>query len=308
MSGAFGGLEDIIKKRVQKQSIGFESAVSSGKASGRLLKQVKAEDLIEFGFESEFVGRLPVVAVLNELTEDDFRAYSISLQFEKEAFREIAKLAVQEQTGARGLLSVMEKVLLHYEKKLPSTDISHLVVDVAIVYDPIAELERFLSDSALQEKHRLRYEELVQEEYVKLVDFITQTMGDYLEDHKVLATPDRLRLMAKESHENDLDPREVCDIFIELVQTIHECEAAASVKSGITVTFSEEAIDRFLAKKPRKPDMIRQACENVLSVMEYGLRLLSQKKDVDSVLIPASGVDAPEQFINKLVEETFKVE
>ncbi|TOF02045.1 AAA family ATPase, partial [Vibrio parahaemolyticus] len=54
MSGAFAGLEDIIKKRVQQQSMGFESSVSSVKTSGRFFKQVKAEDLVEFGFESEF--------------------------------------------------------------------------------------------------------------------------------------------------------------------------------------------------------------------------------------------------------------
>ena len=327
MSGAFGGLEDIIKKRVQKQSIGFESAVSSGKASGRLFKQVKAEDLIQFGFESEFVGRLPVVAVLNELTEDDFykillnpnssvvvskkqdfRAYNISLQFEKEAFSEIARLAVQEQTGARGLLSVMEKVLLHYEKKLPSTDITHLVVDAAMVHDPLAGLDLFLSDSTLQEKHRLRYGELVQGEYVQLIDFITESMGDYLEEHKMLATPDRLRFMAQESQEQDIDPRDVCDIFIQLVQAIRECEAVVSVKSGIMVVFSEEAIDLLLAEEPRSTETIRTVCENILQVMEYGLRLLSQKKDIDSVSISAAGVEAPEKFINKLVEETFQVE
>jgi len=327
MSGAFDGLEDIIKKRVQKQSIGFESVLSSGKAGGRFFKQVKAEDLIQFGFESEFVGRLPVVAVLNELTEDDFyeillnpnssvvvskkqdfRAYNIALQFEKEAFRELARLAMQEQTGARGLLSVMEKVLLHYEKKLPSTEIRHLVVDAAMVHDPGTELKLFLHDPAIQEKHRLRCAELAQNEYVQLIDFITRSMGAYLAEHKMLATPERLRLMARESQEKDIDPRDVCDIFIQLVQAIHDSEAAVSRKLGITVSFSEEAIDRLLASEPRRQEKMRAVCEQILQIMEYGLRLMSQKKGIDAVVIPAAGVDSPERFINKLVEETFKVE
>lgn len=327
MSGAFAGLDDIIKKRVQKQSIGFESEVRSLKDTSRFLKKVKAEDLIQFGFESEFVGRLPVLAVLEELTEDDlfeilanpnssvvvakkqdFRAYGIKIQFEDAALREIATLAMRERTGARGLLSVMEKVLLHFEKKLPSTEIKYLVVDVNMVHDPHQELERLLGDASCQEAHRVRYGELLEQEFQRLSDFIIKNMGDYLEDHEVLTTPDRLKLLARQSQELDVDPREVCDLFIELVRAVRDFENEISGKSGIRVVFSEEAIDRLLSKEPRTPETIKSACKHILQVMEYGLRLLSQKKDIHEVVIPAEGVDAPEKFINSLVGRTFQVE
>jgi endopeptidase Clp ATP-binding regulatory subunit ClpX len=215
MSGAFAGLEDIIKKRVQKQSIGFESAVFSPQDSSRFLPEVKAEDLIQFGFESEFVGRLPVIAVLHDLSEDDFfdillnpnspvivakkqdfRAYGIELQFEDDALREIAKAAVREKTGARALVSVIEKFLLYFEKKLPSTAISHLVVDVDMVRSPKEELSKLLHDEQQQERHRKRYDELAHTEYRRLMEFIRHTLGEYLENHEVLATPRRLELMA----------------------------------------------------------------------------------------------------------------
>lgn len=327
MSGAFAGLEDIIKKRVQQQSMGFESSVSSVKTAGRFLKQVKAEDLVEFGFESEFVGRLPVIAVLDELSEDDFyeilanpnssivvakkqdfRVYGVNLQFEEAALREVAKLAKRERTGARGLVSVMEKILLHYEKKLPSTSIRHLVVDVEMVRSPLAVLERLLADTAVQTAHRTRFEELQAMEFELLTGFILRRMGNYLEDHQVLTTPKRLQLMAKESQDQDVDPREVCDSFIHLIQAIHGSEAEISEKCGIKVSFSEEAVDRLLTREPRTLETIQSACAQILQAMEYGLRLMGQKKGIAQVVVPAEGVDMPERYINTLVGETFKVE
>jgi len=327
MSGAFAGLEDIIKKRVQQQSMGFESSVTSVKTTGRFLKQVKAEDLVEFGFESEFVGRLPVIAVLDELSEDDFyeilanpnssivvakkqdfRVYGVSLQFEEAALREIARLAKLERTGARGLVSVMEKILLHYEKKLPSTGIRYLVVDVEMVRSPAVVLERLLADAEVQAEHRTRFEALQATEYERLTDFILQRMGGYLEDHQVLATPKRLQLMAKESQDHDVDPREVCDTFIMLVKAIHGSESEISEKCGVRVSFNEEAVDRLLSREPRTIETIQSACAQIFQAMEYGLRLMGQKKGVAQVIVPKEGVDTPERYINTLVGETFKIE
>ena len=327
MSGAFAGLEDIIKKRVQQQSMGFESSVTSVKTAGRFLKQVKAEDLVEFGFESEFVGRLPVIAVLDELSEEDFyeilanpnssivvakkqdfRVYGVNLQFEDEALREVAKLSKRERTGARGLVSVMEKILLHYEKKLPSTSIRHLVVDVEMVRSPAVVLERLLADAAVQADHRVRFEALQAAEFERLTTFILKRIGNYLEDHQVLTTPKRLQLMAKESQDQDVDPREVCDGFIRLIQAIHGSEAEISEKCGIKVSFSEEAVDRLLTREPRTLEAIQTSCAQILQAMEYGLRLMGQKKGIAQVIVPAEGVDMPERYINSLVGETFKVE
>ena len=327
MSGAFAGLEDIIKKRVQQQSMGFESSVSSLKTSGRFLKQVKAEDLVEFGFESEFVGRLPVIAVLDELSEDDFyeilanpnssivvakkqdfRVYGVNLQFEDAALREIARLAKRERTGARGLVSVMEKILLHYEKKLPSTSIRYLVVDVEMVCSPGVVLERLLADLGVQADHRARFEALQAVEFERLTSFILKRMGNYLENHQVLTTPKRLQLMAKESQDQDVDPREVCDGFIRLIQAIHGSETEISEKCGVRVSFDDEAVDQLLTREPRTLENIQTACAHIFQAMEYGLRLMGQKKGVSQVVVPKEGVDMPERYINTLVGETFKIE
>ncbi|MCL1911034.1 MAG: AAA family ATPase [Leptospirales bacterium] len=155
VSGAFQGLEDIINKRMNKQAIGFEKTRVSEKNTSDIFKQVKTEDLIQFGFESEFIGRLPIYIVLNHLDEDglyrilkndnsnvvmgkklDFKAYGIDIKFEDDALKIIAGRAYTEHTGARGLLTVFEKLLIAFEKKLPSTEIKELVVDKNFIDNP----------------------------------------------------------------------------------------------------------------------------------------------------------------------------
>ncbi|MCK5527988.1 MAG: hypothetical protein KAJ05_12620, partial [Candidatus Latescibacteria bacterium] len=173
------GLEDRIRKRLPKQTIGF-GAEHFGKEeeTDDYLKQVKSEDLIEYGFESEFVGRLPVVAVLEELTEEDlyhilsnpessvivekkrdFEAYGIEIGFEDGALREMARLAYPERTGARGLVSVCEKALLKYEKKLPSTDIKRFVVTKDMVGNPEMGLARVLTEVPIQQYQEVFFKE-----------------------------------------------------------------------------------------------------------------------------------------------------
>ncbi len=142
MSGAFNGLEEIVEKRRHQKGIGFGAEMQVKDTQTEHLRHLKAEDLIQYGFESEFIGRLPVVTVFESLeTEDlykilcnpkspiligkkrDFKAYGIDLQFEDEALHKIAENACRERTGARGLVSAVERVLMKFEHALPSTDI-----------------------------------------------------------------------------------------------------------------------------------------------------------------------------------------
>ncbi len=327
VSGAFGGLEEIVKKRLQQYSMGFESTVTSKKETGRFLKQVRAEDLIEFGFESEFVGRLPVVAVLDQLTEadlyailaspnstvvvgkrQDFLAYGIRILFEDEALRLMAALALQEQTGARGLVSVMEKTLLHFEKRLPSTDIRFLVVTAAMVTDPAAELKRLLDEPGCRQWHAARYETLAAAEREALAVRLLKLRGDSLEASGMLPSPARLALMASRCQADSLDFNEICDIFVDRVADIRQCAEGLAKRCGIDVSFSEDAIDHILARQPLTREAIRTFCEELSGEFEYGLRLLAEKKGVHEVVITAEGIDAPARFINGLVSEKFKLD
>ena len=156
VGGAFAGLEKIIRNRSEKAGIGFVAEIKSGEEEasiGELLNEVEPEDLIRFGLIPEFVGRLPVVATLNELDEDAlvtilveprnaltkqyqklFEMEGVELEFRDDALRAIAKRAMERKTGARGLRTILESVLLDTMYDLPSMhNATKVVVDEGVV-------------------------------------------------------------------------------------------------------------------------------------------------------------------------------
>ena len=148
--GAFHGLEKLIERRMSSKRMGFGAALHTRNDTllGELLTHVHPEDLLHFGLIPEFVGRLPVVATLEELTEDDFmrilttpknalvRQYqtyfafeNVQLQFTDGALRAIAQAALRRTTGARGLRAILEELLLDTMYDLPSrTDVRECTV------------------------------------------------------------------------------------------------------------------------------------------------------------------------------------
>ncbi len=154
--GAFAGLDKIVRERSEKGGIGFSAEVKTKKekiSSSEVLHSVEPEDLIRYGLIPEFVGRLPVMAVLNELDQAQlveillepknaltkqynrlFEMESCSLEFRDEALEAVAKKAVERKTGARGLRSILEESLLDTMYELPSlNNVSKVVVDEASV-------------------------------------------------------------------------------------------------------------------------------------------------------------------------------
>ncbi|MBX9608893.1 MAG: ATP-dependent Clp protease ATP-binding subunit ClpX [Gammaproteobacteria bacterium] len=150
--GAFAGLDKIIRDRSEKGGIGFSAEVKSKadkKTSSELLHSVEPEDLIKYGLIPEFVGRLPVLAVLDELDEEQliqilvepknaltkqygklFEMESCTLEFREDALRAVAQRAVERKTGARGLRSILEQSLLDTMYELPSLkNATKVVVD-----------------------------------------------------------------------------------------------------------------------------------------------------------------------------------
>jgi ATP-dependent Clp protease ATP-binding subunit ClpX len=154
--GAFSGLEKIISNRTQDVGIGFSAEVRSkgdSRLMSQLLVQVEPEDLIRFGLIPEFVGRLPVVAVLEELDETAlmsilttpknalvkqyaklFQMEGVQLEIREDALHAIAKKAKERKTGARGLRTILENILLDVMYDLPSMEhVSKVAVDEAVV-------------------------------------------------------------------------------------------------------------------------------------------------------------------------------
>ncbi|MEX0951248.1 MAG: ATP-dependent Clp protease ATP-binding subunit ClpX [Gammaproteobacteria bacterium] len=154
--GAFAGLDRIIRERSEKGGIGFSAEVKSKddkKNMTEIMHAVEPEDLIKFGLIPEFVGRLPVAATLDELDEDQlvrillepknaivkqyqglFEMEGCEIEFREEALRAVSRKAMERKTGARGLRSILENVLLDTMYELPSMDnVTKVVVDEAVI-------------------------------------------------------------------------------------------------------------------------------------------------------------------------------
>ena len=153
--GAFSGLDKIIARRDRGTSIGFGADVRGpeDRGTGEILKDVEPEDLLKFGLIPEFVGRLPVVATLDDLDEKSlieiltkpknalvkqykrlFEMEDVTLEFAEDAFKTIAEKAIARKTGARGLRSIMEAILLEPMFEIPDLDgIEEIVINSEVV-------------------------------------------------------------------------------------------------------------------------------------------------------------------------------
>lgn len=151
VGGAFDGVESIIDKRLDNKSIGFGAEILDKKEMdlGEKLKEITPEDLMKYGLIPEFIGRIPIIVSLEELNEEAlktiltspknalvkqyielFKLDGVDLKFEDDAITEIARLAIERKTGARGLRSIMEEILLDIMFEIPSDDkISECIVE-----------------------------------------------------------------------------------------------------------------------------------------------------------------------------------
>lgn len=155
--GAFEGLEEVIRKRVETSSLGFDSSASSKGRDGKqkIMKQVIAEDLMNFGLIPEFVGRLPIVRTLDSLDKDAlikiltepknslikqyqqiFSYENVSLTIEEEALEAVAEKAITRETGARGLRTIMEEIMIEPMYEIPSMKgVKEIIIDRSVVED-----------------------------------------------------------------------------------------------------------------------------------------------------------------------------
>lgn len=162
VSGAFSGLEKIMHERLREGTIGFGASNSITSMDTSSFGEVETQDFIEFGFEAEFIGRLPVRVVCEHLEKEDlleimknsegslirqyereFEAYGINAKFKKSALEMIAERAAREKTGARGLMTVCERILRDFKFQLPGTSLTEISIDRDLVENPEKALLHF---------------------------------------------------------------------------------------------------------------------------------------------------------------------
>jgi endopeptidase Clp ATP-binding regulatory subunit ClpX len=321
MSGAFNDLTQIIKKRIMDQGIGFGAHITSPKKDIDLLKHVKAEDLIEYGFESEFVGRLPVISVLENLTEDDlfeilknpnnpiilskkldFDAYGISIKFEDEALRILAKNAFSEKTGARGLVSAIERKMLLFEKKLPSKGTKKFPVTAEVIENPEESLEVLIA-SPDDKKINESFEKLSNNEKECIKDYLKSNNKNLSEKHNLTMTPSRIDIIAEYYTRYIMDTGSGIKKIKSFYDEIKKIELYFFKTHDINIVLEEDAIDYIIEQLVTSEIHLDAFYKQLTKDFELGLKLVREKTAKNRFFITRKALLNPESFISELIKD-----
>ena len=324
VSGAFNGLDKMVKERLSKQEIGFRGEMTSRELDRTFLKHVTAEDLIKYGFESEFVGRLPVIAVLEELTADDlyailqnpnnpiitskkrdFRAYGIDITFEAEALKMLAAQAAVEKTGARGLVSVIERVLIQFEKRLPSTQVKQVVVTPEIVAHPEAELERLLADP--EDPERLaRFSQAAVKERENLKDSVRRREPELLHRYHLPLTETRVELLASLYHHWDCDLKTAVEDLARLHDQVSRFAEKFLDHHGIELHFEPDAVDAILQQAVARDTSALAVCQEMAKDLEYALKLVRDLTSQDQFILTREALCDLDAYLDRVIREHYQ--
>ncbi|MBN1932179.1 MAG: AAA family ATPase [Desulfobacterales bacterium] len=321
VSGAFSDLGPIIKKRIKEQGIGFGAHITGSEEEFDILKNVRAEDLIQFGFESEFVGRLPVRAVFENLTEEDlfeilknpnnpiilgkkldFAAYGIDIKFETKVLRILAKQAFEENTGARGLVSVVEKALLLFEKKLPSTPMKIFPVTCDVFEDPEKFLQQLIS-APNDNKFIATFEKLVHEEKEFIKAYVESNKKNLTDKYNLSLTPTRIELVASFYCKNIMDIGNILKKIKSYYDEIKKIELYFFKNHDINLVIEEDAIDFIMEQLINSAVKLEDFYRQLTKDFEYGLKLVREKTGKNRFFITRKALLAPEAFISNFLKD-----
>ena len=321
MSGAFTELGPIIEKRLSKQGIGFGARIRKVEEQVDILKHVRSEDLIEFGFESEFVGRLPVRAVFDHLTEDDlyeilknpnnpiilgkkldFAAYDIEVKFEDRLLQTLASHAFAENTGARGLVSAVEKALLDFERKLPSAGINEFPATSAIIDNPETFLKTIAGATKKQATHQL-FGRLIQQEKENIKEYLKENQKNLADKYGLTMTPSRLDVVATCYAKNTLDIGKVIKKIKSHYDEIKKIELYFFKNHDINIVLEEDAIDFIIEKLIESPFEIEDITEKINQDFQHGLKLAREKTNRNRFFITRQALLDPEAFVGQLIKD-----
>ncbi len=321
LSGAFTGLTDLIRQRLTKQTIGFNSQVTAPGNDQELLQQTRAEDLVKFGFESEFIGRVPVRCILNTLEEADlytilkmpnnpvilskrldFAAYGIDIAFEDAALKILAHRAFKENTGARGLVSVVEDALLPFEEKLPSREISRLVVTPKVLAEPAAMLADMLAEQPVHDWES-DHQKARKKEILHITAHIRENWKPLSITHGLTLSQIRCDLAARYFCTHVMEIDDTIKQIKKFHDAVKEIELEVSKSADLNIVFEEDAIDFLIAQFIDH----KASSEEILSKLynEYydGLNLIKEKTGKNRFFLSKADLMDSEAFLNDLIRK-----
>ncbi len=321
LSGAFSELDEIIAKRITTCSMGFGSTLKHPENSFDSLKHLKAEDLVEFGFETEFIGRIPIRCTLDPLSEDDlfsilrmpnnpvilgkrldFAAYGIDIRFTEEALHLLARKAFKENTGARGIVSAVENALILFEEKLPSTNIINFTVTKQVVDNPFAQLEEILSEAA-RKKLDILHLKAKKEQKKYITDYISDNWKNLSLKHGLTLSQDRALLVAEYfcTHVSELDNAiEKIKSYYEMVKKI---ENDFFNQYDLNILFEEDAVDFIIEQFINNKITSRDILTKIHADFYDGLNMIRGKSEKKRFFINREALENHEKFLDKLIRK-----
>lgn len=321
VSGAFSELADVIRKRISKQAIGFGSTLVQSKNTQDLLKQTKAEDLVAFGFESEFIGRLPVRCILETLSETDlfqilkmpnnpvvlskrldFNAYGIHIVFTENALKLIARRAFKENTGARGLVSAVEEALLLFEENLPSQKITQFVVTQEVLQHPDQTLES-LTGHLDDTKWNNLYKKAFNDHKHYISGYLKENWKTLSIRHGLTLSQIRCDMVAHHFCNHVMEIEDAVKKIKKFHDTVREIELEVSKSYDLNVVFEEDAIDflieQFAHHQATSEEILTKLYDNYYD----GFNLIREKTGKNRFFLSRSSLLDHETYLNDLIRK-----
>lgn len=326
MSGAFSGLEKITEKRITDQSIGFGASISKNDNQKEILTKTSSEDLINYGFESEFVGRLPVRAVFEYLSRDDlaeilknpnnpiilgkrldFASYGIGIRFDAKVLDHLAGEAFKENTGARGLVSAVEAGLLPFEKRLPSLNVRKFAVTESVVKYPQKHLESFDKNPDHPENKAL-FSKLTDQGKKCIKDYILSNQKSLGKKYGFSLTESRMDLIADIYYQQVIDIEKVFDKIRYFYEEIKSIELYFLKSHGVNIVLEEDAIDHIMRQTMEASVTPDDFYNQLTKDFEHGLKLVREKTGRTRFFITKEALTGPEAFIANILKNGYSAE
>ncbi|MFW6011188.1 MAG: AAA family ATPase [Desulfosalsimonas sp.] len=323
VSGAFSELPEIIKERTTDQAIGFGAKLNDNRDETVTMQQVKAEDLVEYGFESEFIGRLPVRSVFERLSRQDlfdilknpnnpiilskrldFATYAIEVRFSDDALELLAERAFNENTGARGLVSVIEQALIPFETRLPSMNIKRFPVTSEIIKNPQKAIDKWIpgEDNAGREEEFARIKE---ENRRHLIDYITANRTKLSEQYGLPLSKYRIERIADYYWSNVVEIGTAISRIKAHYDMIKKIEINFYNRHDLNLVLEEDAIDFISEQLTNQSLNIDQIYRKIADDFEYGLKLIRDKTGKNRFFISEYALKQPEAFLDNLIKTEF---
>ncbi|NWH05322.1 AAA family ATPase [Desulfobacter latus] len=324
LSGAFSGLADIVKKRLSKQAIGFGASLTHTRKENELLKETRSEDLVAYGFESEFIGRVPVRCVLDELTQKDlydilkmpnnpvilskrldFKSYGIDIVFTDEALEALAERAYKENTGARGLVSVVEQAMLCFEEKLPSESVPQFAITKHLLTDPKQALTDLIQGND-KEKYAAEYNHALVLFSNYISEYVKKNWKTFSIRYGLTLTQIRTKMVVQYYTTHVMEIEDAVKQVKKFYDDVKEMELEISKNYDLNVVFEEDAADFLIQQFIEHNATTDEILSKIYTDFFDGFNLIREKTGKARFFLSRKALTDHENYLNELIRKEIK--